>query len=142
MASTVSTNKVNSVLAQKSYDFDPDATTLTSIAWVPMNGFNAFMASFVRTIGTSNVVFRIAAATDAAGAGAVTVKEHAVAAQPDAVGDQLFLECSAEELKGLGQTLDYVSAQVSVATNTDEGVVVYTRLADRQYNGLTADIVA
>jgi hypothetical protein len=142
MASTVSSNKVNSVLAQKAYDFDPDATTLTDIAWVPMNGFHAFMASFVRTIGTSAVVFKIAAATDSAGTGAVVVKDHAVAAAPDAVGDQLYLECTAEELKGLGQTLDHVSAQVSVATGTDEGVVVYTRLADRQYNGLTADAVA
>lgn len=142
MASTVSTDKVKSVLAQKSYDFDPDATTLTSIAWVPMAGFSAFMASFFRTIGTSNVVFKIAAATDAAGTGAVVVKEHAVAAQPDAVGDQLFLECSAHEIKGVGQALDYVSAQVSVATNTDEGVVVYTRLGADQRAGLTADIVA
>lgn len=142
MASSVASNKVNSVLAQKAYDFDPDATTLTDIAWVDLNGFHAFMASFFRTIGTSNVVFKISASASLSGTSPQVVKQHAVGSQPDAVGDQLYLECTAEEIKALGETLRYVSAQVSVATNTDEGVVVYTRLADRQYNGLTADIVA
>ena len=133
----------------KHYDFDPNATTPTDIAWVDMQNFRRFACSFFRTIGTGAVTFRILANAQSTGGGTdVVIKQHAVAAEPDAVGDQLFLECSAEELAqeaadaGI-EGVRYVTANVSVATSTDEGVVTYM-LAEPRFvsDGLTADIVA
>jgi len=142
MASTVSTDKLMSTLKVKSYDFDPGVATVVAIDWVDMKDFDAFMASFFRTIGTSNVTFDIAVSASSSGSSPVVVKTHAVGSQPDAVGDQLFLECTAEEIKGVLAAGRYVSARVSVVTDTDEGVVTYIRRPIRLYRGLTADIVS
>lgn len=127
----------------KMYDFDPNATTVTNIAWVPLANFKRLTAGFFRTIGTSNVTFDIAAATDSSGSGAVAIVTHAVASQPDAVGDQIFLECTADQAHEVLATATHVSARVSVATNTDEGVVLYIRSEPRfAYSGLTPDVIA
>lgn len=144
MASTVATEKLTANVAVTHYDFDPNATTATDIAWVDMQNFGHFMCSFFRTIGTANVTFAILANTASDGSGTeVTVKSHAVGSQPDAVGDYLFLECTAAEIAALGSNLRYVSASVSVATNTDEGVVTYIRgLPRNAHADLSVDTVA
>lgn len=143
MPATYTADRFLSENAIKLYDFDPDATSVTAVAWVPLALFSRLVAVFFRTIGTSNVTFDIAAATSAAGAGATQVKAHAVASQPDAVGDQIYLEVTAEQVKEVLATATHVSARVSFATNTDEGVVGYIRADGRfQYSGLTADIIA
>lgn len=143
MASTVSTDKLKSTIAQKAYDFDPNATTLTDIAWVDLKDFLYFMVCFMRTIGTGAFVMKIAASASSSGSNSVVVKEQAyTAGEPDAVGDNVFLECTAEEIAALGTHLRYVSAQCSVATNTDEGVVVYTRAGGYEKRALTADVIA
>ena len=140
--------KLFSRMAWKSYDFDPNATTATEIGWVDMQNYQLFAAQFFRTIGTSNVTFSIVANSESDGSGSdVTVKTHAVGSQPDAVGDQLFLSVTAEEIaaaaEAAGTTARYVTAVVSVATNTDEGVVSYIRAFPlRAVKDLTADIVA
>lgn len=144
MASTVATEKLTANIAVTHYDFDPNATTATDIAWVDMRNFGHFLCSFFRTIGTSNVTFKILANSASDGSGQdVEVKAHAVGSQPDAVGDYLFLECTAAEIAALGSNLRYVTASVSVATNTDEGVVTYVRgLPRNAYADLSADTVA
>lgn len=131
------------------YDFDPGATSLTDIAWVDMRDFESFTASFFRTIGTSAVVFHILANSASDGSGTdVNIKTHAVGSEPDAVGDYLFLSCTAEEVAqeasdaGVANAR-YVTAQVSVATGTDEGVITYILSgANRPTLNLTADSVA
>lgn len=134
--------------AYRLYDFDPDATTVTEIAWVDMRDFECFGATFFRTIGTSAVTFKIMANSESDGSGTdVDIAAHAVGDEPDALSDQIHLECSAEQLAGNSTTasgeLRYVTAVVSVATNTDEGVIAYYRARARfERDGLTADIVA
>lgn len=130
------------------YDFDPDATSVTEIAWVDMRDFERFMCTFFRTIGTAAVTFKIMANSDSAGGNTdVDIVAHAVGDEPNAVADQIHLECSAEQLGSLSTAatgeLRYVTAVVSVATGTDEGAILYLRERARfERDGLTADIVA
>jgi len=135
-------NKLKTELAVKSYDFDPGATTETVIAWVDMRDFGNFLVSFFRTIGTGAVTLSIKASTVAAGTSPVTVVTHAVASEPNAVGDQIFLECGINDILSAGSGLRYVSAVVSVATGTDEGVVTYVRGNGCKAADLTADVIA
>lgn len=144
MASSVATQKLTANIAVTHYDFDPDTTSATDIAWVDMRNFGHFMCSFFRTVGTANATFKILANSASDGSGQdVEVKVHALGAQPNAVGDYVFLECTAAEIAALGANLRYVSANVSVATGTDEGVVTYIRSLPRNaYASLSADAVA
>ena len=130
-------------LAVTQYDFDPDATTETEIAWVPMKDFRNILVSFFRTVGTSDVTLKIQGATDSSGTGATDIVTKTVSSQPDAVGDYIFLEAGINDILAAGSGLDFVSAVVSVATGTDEGVISYIRgRALRPESGLTADVVA
>lgn len=144
MATAIATDKMQQNLAVTSYDFDPGATTETEIAWVDMRDFEGILCQFFRTIGTGAVTFTIVANSESDGSGTdVEIKSHAVASEPDAVGDYIFLEASAQEIGAAGTDLRYVTAVVSVATGTDEGVVTYIRKAGRHaYDGLTSDNIA
>jgi hypothetical protein len=147
MVSTFNGQKLRSKAARRLYDFDPGATTLTDIGWVSAVGLLEFLCGFFRTIGTGAVEFKILGNTAADGSGTdVELKAHAVAAEPDAVGDQIWLEISAAEIAeqaaAAGVDIVAISAAVSVATATDEGVVLYERHLDYQQEDLTADIVA
>ncbi len=145
---TINANKLQSTLKVTQYDFDPNATTLTDIGWLDLRDFEALLISFFRTVGTSALVFKIIAnsASDGSGDEAV-IKTITPAAAPDAVGDYVFGEVLAEEVRQIGEEngydLRYVSANLSVATGTDEGVVTYIAKPGRfKYDALTADVVA
>lgn len=144
MASGQSSDKLLSNLAITHYDFDPDGTDAVDVGWVDMRDFSHFACSFFRTVGTSALdTFTIIANPESDGSGTdVNVKTHAVGSEPNALGDYLFLECTAEEIGALGSTLRYVSAACEFATGTDEGVVTYIRKGKRSYDALSADTVA
>lgn len=150
MASPQGSDKLFSRLAMRMYDFDPDGTDPVDVAWVDMQNFRHFAVGLFRSVGTGSVAaFKILANTAADGSGTdVEIKAHAIGSAPDAVGDQIWLECSAEEIAqeaaDAGITgARYVSAQVDLATGTDECVVLYVRGNARfAYDNLTADIIA
>lgn len=145
MATGIGTDKLQSNLAVTHYDFDPGGTDPVDVTWVDMRGFEGILVSFFRTIGTGDVdSFKILANSASDGSGTdVEIKAHAVASQPDAVGDYIFLEASAEEIGAAGADLRYVTASVEFAAGTDEGVVTYVRSAGRfAHDGLTADNIA
>lgn len=145
MASAQASDKLLSNLAITHYDFDPGGTDPVDVAWVDMRDYGNFACSFFRTIGTSDVdTFKILANSASDGSGTdVEIKAHAVGSQPDAVGDYLFLECTAEEIGASGTDLRYVTASVEFATGTDEGVVTYVRANPRfARDGLSSDTVA
>ena len=140
-------NKLASTIKVTQYDFDPNATTATAVAWVDMQNFTSLLVSFFRTVGTSALTLKIQASAASNGASAEDIVTKTVAAEPDAVGDFIFLECLAEQVAAkaasTGKALRYVSAVASFATNTDEGVVSYIMGAPRfAYDGLTADFVS
>jgi hypothetical protein len=127
------------------YDFDPDSTNPTDVAWVDMSGYSTFLVGVMRSVGTGTIAaFTILANPNSDGSGTdVEIKAHALGSAPDAVGDTIWLECSAEEVTGAGATLRYVSANLDLATSTDECVVYYERCEPKfAYLNLTADVIA
>jgi len=111
---------------------------------LPLAHFRRFMAVYMTTVGTGGItVFDIIAATDAAGTGAVAVVSHAIGSNPNAIGDTLFLECTAEQIHETLATATHVGVHINLVTSTDEGVVTFVR-ADPFYPraGLTADYVS
>lgn len=141
-------SKLTSALNITQYDFDPDATSAVDVAWVDMKDFESFLVSFFRTVGTSALTFKILANTAANGSGTdVVVKTVTPAAAPDAVGDYVFAEVTASEVQAAAaaagiKNVRYVSANLTVATGTDEGVVTYVLGGGLKQLGLTADVVA
>lgn len=150
MPATASNEHLLANNAIRLYDFDPGGTDPVDVAWVDMRDYKYFLIAFFRTIGTGALdTFSILANSASDGSGTdVTVKAHAVASEPNAVGDQIFLEVSAEQINEVGVAagvadLRYVSASVEFATGTDEGVVLYMRSQARfPQTGLTADIIS
>ncbi len=145
MAVATASAKFFANAAMQSYDFDPDSADATDVAWVDMRDYGLFACSFVRTVGTGALDgFTILANTASDGSGTdVEIKAHAVGSEPNAAGDQLFLECTAEEIKTAGANYRYVSASCEFNTDSDEGVVVYIRSQPRfPADALTADVVA
>lgn len=146
MASALASKKLTTEIAAKLYDVDPDATTAFNVAYVDMRDYNVFLAGFFRTVGTSDLqTFKIMAAEDASGTNATEIKTGTV--DPDAVGDQVWLECTAQEIahvgNELGYKLRYVTLQLQFATGTDEGVATYIFGHPRfPSEALTTDIVA
>lgn len=152
MASPQASNKLSSRLAVTAYDHDPaDSTVATDVQWVDMRDFEHFMAiAFASALtGTGVTAFSILANANSDGSGTdVTIKTHAVGSAPDAVGDYLMLECTAEEIAqeaadaGVSNAR-YVSVNLTCNNAADENVVVYIRSGNkRAYRGLTADTVA
>ena len=147
--SVQATNRFLANNAVKLYDFDPNGVDPVDVDWVPFHSFLGLVVGFFRTIGVGAVDgFKILANTKADGSGTdVVVKAHALGSQPDAVGDQVWLEVTAEEVRqacnDAGLVPAAVSASIEFAVATDEGVVVYIRHGPRfAQDGLTADIVA
>ena len=149
MASPVSSEKLTANLAVTLYDFDPNGTTAVDVAWVDMRDFEHFMVGFFRTIGTGALdTFAILGNSASDGSGTdVTIVSKTISSEPDAVGDYIWLECTAEQIRqegeDAGQNLRYVTASVEFATGTDEGVIIYVRQPGRfAHQGLTADLIA
>src|SRR5262245_49077591 len=146
MASPQASEKLSGKLAVTMYDFDPDGTDPVDVAWVDMQNYSHFMVVLFRSVGTGTVAaFKILANSGVSGGGTdIEVKAHAIGSAPNAVGDYIFLECTAEEIAqeaaDAGITgARYVSASIDLQTGTDECVVTYIRSAARfSYDGLTA----
>lgn len=131
----------------KMYDFDPNDTSAHDVGWVSARNMESILIGFFRTIGTSNLTFTILGNTAADGSGTdVTAKTVTISAQPDAVGDYIFAELTAEELAQAGSDagveLIGVSASFTFATGTDEGVGLYVIRSKVKTLNLTANSVA
>lgn len=132
------------------YDFDPDGTSATEIAWVDMRDYGEATFAFFRTVGTSALTWRILAnpASDGSGTDVVIKTKTLTSSEPDAVGDYVFQSITAEQIAQEASDagvagVRYVTLELTFATGTDEGVVTYIRSKPRfAYSGLTADTVA
>ncbi len=127
-------DKISSEIRVLTFDFDPDSANATDVSFEDMQDWSKLMIIFFRTVGTGNLdTFKILANSASDGSDTdVTIKTHAVASEPNAVGDSIFLELIDDEIAQEGndaspkQTdLRFVSANLEFATSTDEGVVVY-----------------
>lgn len=151
MASAVASEKIGSGLKIRSFDHDPGATTAvlaspdggTTIRYEDMRDLSVFgvlvKPNIVAAGGTTKVEI-VASATTAFSSVVVIKDSGAVAA--DALDDNVFLECTDAEVVHLGETLRYVAARITNATNTDEATVTYVGIPKRKYSGLTATSIA
>jgi len=134
-------NKLKSQFLSRTYIHDPaDATTAAYIAWVKM-GLN-FLAKATLVSGTGVLTFKIFAATDDAGAGAVVVASHATPTTADAAGDQLVLEVSQEQVLAVLAHASHVSVEMDCDAAGDIVAVDYLVEPHQAYDGLTGDVIA
>lgn len=133
-------NSLKARLACRTYDHNPaDATVATKIAWVPMG--RKFLA-LLTVVANAVVTFKIFAATDSSGTGAVSVKAHATPTTADAAGDQLHLEVSDEEVLAALARATHVSVEVDMDNAAGQAAVTYIRELHRAYDGLTGDVIS
>ena len=139
-------DRLSEALKVTHYDQDgTTATNATDVGWVDMKDYDALLVTaFASTLtGAGVTAFSILGNTASDGSGAdVTITSHAVASAPDAVADYLVLECNKDEIVAAGETLRYVSANVTMANAADENVVTYIQRAKTLKAGNTADVVA
>jgi hypothetical protein len=141
----------NAPLTQKALvtvtDFDPGATTTVTSegsTWIDMSGYHRCMCLLIRTIGTGTVdQFTIQGSAAVTGSSPAAVVSHAATAVPDALGDFLVLEFDHSDLVNAGEQFRYVSANVQLATGTDECLIVWVREPARYAAAaLTTDTIA
>lgn len=146
-------NHLRSQSERRMVDFDPDSGSETIVTLNPaatekllaFDGSVNYLAGLVHTVGTGSITgFKIFVADNAAGTtNAVTVISHALGSDPNAVGDTLWLEATAEQLKAASATAAYVGVKITLGTSTDECIVSFERAGNRfKYDNLTADYVS
>lgn len=153
MAATYSANHLDSRSEIRLVRYDVDAALNIADLGQPQGGgnsclpianFRRFRARLLHNVGVGAVsAFQLVAATSAAGAGATIVAAHALGSVPDAVGDQVGIECDVEQIREVLPTATHVGVRVQMAVATDEGIVFFER-ADPFYPraGLTSDYVS
>ena len=152
MASPQSSDKLFSNLMLYAYDHDPaNSTVLTEIAWVDMRDYQNFAVLVFTSVlaGTGVTAVTIIANAESDGGGTdVAIKTHAMGSLPNAVGDFVVLECTAEEIAqeaadaGVAN-VRYVTVTVTCNNTADEAVVFYIRGgAKRPHRALTADYIS
>ena len=133
MVATASAEKFLANNLIQGYVFDPDDANPKDIAWVDMRDFEGISATFVRMIGTGNLdTFTFLGNTQSNGGGTERIiKAHSVDNQPNADGDNIHLEITADYIAEVGtangEALRYVSISAEFADTTDEGCIVYVR---------------
>lgn len=126
-----------------------NASTAKAIAWVDASEFEHVLihATAAALTGAGLTVFEIRASASSSGTDAVVIAEHSLTPAPDAAGDQVFLETSAEKIRQAGvesgKNLRYVSAWIRCANAADNVVVTYVLCSPRvAKSGLTQNVVA
>lgn len=144
MASAVSTEHIGSRIKVLQYDFDPGTSDATDVGWVNMRDYTHVMMILFHSVGTGDITsFSLLSNSAADGTGTdATIKTHALGSQPDAVGDSIVVEASAEEITGTDADAVGVSAAIALATAGDEAVVTYIFFPKRAYTGLTTNVIS
>lgn len=149
MVSPQAANKLFANLAIKSYWKDGNYSTLSDIdEWVDMRDFSNFAAILTagNLTGAGVVDLKIYADQDSDGGDSNILIADWTGSVGTAEGDQIVLECTAEQIAQEGadnsKELRYVSAYIQLANSGDEAVVTYVRGGARfPQDGLTADSI-
>lgn len=156
MASSVATDKFACNNKVEMFHHAPaDAATeqsvkqgATTTTWKDLRDYDGFfvMAMTGLLVGNGMIELSIYAAEDASGTNATEIKTTGAVAA-DAVGDYVYVECSAEEIAHVGEAagydLRYVAGYIDCHHNDDEIEVVYIRTgAKRAADGLTAAYIS
>lgn len=140
----MSANKTLTTHNITAYDFDPDSTSATAVAWVDMRDYSGLTVMYYKTVGTGDLTsIVVSASASSSGTSPTVIYTHTITDQPDAVGDYIFFEIDADDIS---EGLDggrYVSALPALTTSTDEAIVTYIRTGARfASDGETSNSVA
>lgn len=136
-----SANHLKSRFVSRTYIHDPaDATVATKIAWVRMG--RQFLAKATLVSGTGVLTFKVFAATDSAGTGAIVVASHADPTVADAQGDQVVLEVDQAQVLAVLARASHVSVEMDCDAAGDIVAVDYLIEGHTAYDALTADVIA
>jgi hypothetical protein len=151
MAATYTTASGLSRSKRQLLDFDPDATSATLVdlnrgatgTCVPLGLYRRFVVGVMHSVGTGAITLvEIIAATAVDGTGATVVTSKA-ATTADAVGDTVWIEADASQVKEVLATATHVGVRITLATATDECVVMLEQLEPIfEAAGLTADDIS
>lgn len=134
MASAVASEYIGSRIYVRTWDHDPGSTNAilaspdggTTIRYVDLKDFfNVAVCASPTVIGGDGLTKVELVASTATTFSSVTVIKDSGTIAGNALDDQGFLECNAEEVKHLGADLRYVAARLTMGTNTDEAKVTY-----------------
>lgn len=156
-AAATASEKIGSAVFMRAYDHDPGATTAKicgpdgggtprSLDLSLYAGFGVLAKPNIVGGGGLTKLEIIAADDDQLSTNVLVVKDSGVIAA-DALDDQAFLECTAEEVAQLsaaaGYASRYVGARLTMATATDEATVIYIGFSPRfRRSGLTATVIS
>lgn len=157
MVSAQNSQKLFSRQSIRLYDHDPDGTSAavvtpdggTTERWVPMKDFRFFAALAMLSVAAGNGITKmeLVANTASDGSGTTGVIKDSGTVAADAVGDNIVLECTAEEIRQAGVTagvnFTHVAARLTMQNSGDEAVVAYVRADGRfSYEDLTANYIS
>lgn len=155
MPSGVTTSKLFGNMACITYDHDPGATSAmitspdggTTKRYVALRDYELFAGLVMATVATTGpTLVEIVAATDAAGTNVTQIVTSGTVAA-DAVGDFVAIECTAAQVKEMGDSLGYtfthVGIRITCGNSGDEAAVTYIR-ANPKYpvGALTANAIS
>lgn len=155
MASAVTTERFGSRVAAITYDHDPGATSAlitspdggTTKRYVAMRDYEGFAGLVMATIATTGpTLVDIVGATDSAGTNVTTIVSSGTVAA-DAVGDVVYIECSAEQINEVGKAAGYnfthAGIRITCGNSGDECAVTYIRFgAKKPATGLSANAIS
>lgn len=152
MATAVTSNKVASNCSLKLYDHDPGGTSATVVStdggttknYLAMKEYGNFAVLAMTSVSASSsgiTKVEILGATDSSGTNATVIVDSGTVAA-DALQDQVFVECTAEQINEVGKAAGYnfshVTARLTCSNAGDEAVVLMARFNPRYpQSGLT-----
>lgn len=138
MASPQGSQKFGSELFIRSYDHDPGGTSATitstdggtTLSYLDMSLYSHFGVNVKPSVLAGSGVTKVEIVASAATSfSSVTVIKDSGTVAADAIQDNVFQECSAEEIaqegSDAGVALRYVAARITCQNAGDEAVVTY-----------------
>lgn len=154
MATAVTTNKIASVMALKLFDHDPGASSAVVVSgdggttknYLAMRDYEGFCVLAMNSVSTSSsgpTLVEILGATDSSGTNATVIVTSGTVASVT-VGDNIFVECTAEQINEVGKAAGYnfthVTGRITCSNSGDECVVLMGRFRSKfPQSGLTAN---
>ena len=143
--SGVTIEKIFAEAAIKNFDHDPGANTAVVVSgdggttknYLPMAGYSNFVLDVMNSVSTSNsgpTLVEIVAAEDSTGTNATVIVSSGTVAS-GTVGDNILVECTAEQINEVGKAAGYkfthVTGRITCSNAGDECVVGMHRFNPR-----------
>lgn len=134
----VTVQRIGSKCIIKLMDVDPDSNSaalaapdgVTTPWYFDLQLAGLLLVGYRPTVGNGITLMRLFASVDIAGATSATLIATSGAVVADALADQVFLEITAEQVAQIADaaglpTLRYITVELTHATNTNEGCLLF-----------------